>query len=281
MGREHEVRVNRTTVADEASLTGAVKDLEAGESWPSRGGPDAAPVNRLSSREKDSLAAVCDAFLPSIHVPHAPHQSLRTYYANSASMIGTPEVVRPPLVQQFSFWKLLVSHRPITNVHRVQVGGYLSERLQHPRLWQLRLALWLLSTWFGTFILCGTNSLSCRFPFFRSFPEVEAARREKIIRSWSMSCIFLLRVLYKGFKALVVLFYFTQVSASYHRSVTLPLWRSELAPQNTLRWLGTVTKHSAWLQDAHQVDIDLQTLLGFKRSFYKDPKTKLTLKDPK
>ncbi|CAL9207373.1 unnamed protein product [Musa hybrid cultivar] len=184
MGREHEVRVNRTTVADEASLTGAVKDLEAGESWPSRGGPDAAPVNRLSSREKDSLAAVCDAFLPSIHVPHAPHQSLRTYYANSASMIGTPEVV----------------------------GGYLSERLQHPRLWQLRLALWLLSTWFGTFILCGTNSLSCRFPFFRSFPEVEAARREDIIRSWSMSCIFLLRVLYKGFKALVVLFYFTQLN---------------------------------------------------------------------
>ncbi|KAF8380847.1 hypothetical protein HHK36_028342 [Tetracentron sinense] len=51
-------------------------------------------VNSLSSREMDSLAALCDTLLPSIHVSFSgaiDHHSLLTFFSTSASMAGTPQ----------------------------------------------------------------------------------------------------------------------------------------------------------------------------------------------
>ena len=91
------------------------------------------------------------------------------------------------------------------------MGEYLAARMQHRLQWLLRLALWLLSTWYGTFILCGTKGLSCRFPFFRKFPDIEQRRREEIMLWWSSNSFYLYRLLFRGLKFMVALFYFTQV----------------------------------------------------------------------
>lgn len=88
---------------------------------------------------------------------------------------------------------------------------YLSGKLQHVMLGLLRLGLWLLSTWYGTLILCGYKSMSSRFPYFHKFSQLELRRREEIMKSWSSSYIYLLRQLFVGVKFIVMLAHFTQV----------------------------------------------------------------------
>ncbi|KAK9095714.1 hypothetical protein Scep_027183 [Stephania cephalantha] len=147
--------------------------------------------NTLSARQMDSLNALCDTIWPSLSPPTHNHHhhhltmldhSLLTYYTTSASMAATPQ----------------------------RLGGLISQRLQHPALFLLRLALWLLSTWFGTFILCGVLSVSTEFPYLHSFSKVSQKKREKIIRGWSCSSLYLLRMLFQSFKMLVLLVFFTQ-----------------------------------------------------------------------
>ncbi|XP_072963420.1 long-chain-alcohol oxidase FAO4A [Typha angustifolia] len=152
------------------------------------------PVNRLTAREMDSLTAISDTLLPSIDVPNCQDHSIRTFYNTSASMIGTPEIV----------------------------GAYISGRIRHVLLWQLRLALWLLSTWYGTFMLCGWRSLSPRFPYFQKLSCVHVKQREQIIISWSLSSIYFLRQLFKAFKSLILLVYFTQLNQKNEN----PAWKA-------------------------------------------------------
>ncbi|PRQ19259.1 putative long-chain-alcohol oxidase [Rosa chinensis] len=143
--------------------------------------------NSLSSREMESLTALCDTILPSIDVSGdastCTDESLITFYRTSASMAGTPD----------------------------RLGGLISERLEHPMKWLMRLSLWLLSTWIGTFILCGRGSLSTQFPYFRSFAQVSQQKREQIVVSWSLSYFHLLRMFFKTIKLLTLLVFFTQV----------------------------------------------------------------------
>lgn len=93
----------------------------------------------------------------------------------------------------------------------MQVGGLMSERLWHPKKWMMRVVLWLLSSWIGTFIICGIPSLSTKFPYFQNFPEVSQKQREKILLSWSHSIFYHLRMLFKTLKLLVLFVYFSQV----------------------------------------------------------------------
>ncbi|KAK1285352.1 Long-chain-alcohol oxidase FAO4A [Acorus calamus] len=91
-------------------------------------------------------------------------------------------------------------------------GEYMVSKLQHAMLGMLRLALWLMGTWYGTVIFCGTKSMSWRFPFFRRLSQVEPRRREEILLSWSFSSFYLFRLLFKGMKFLILLIHFTQVN---------------------------------------------------------------------
>ncbi|KAK9120316.1 hypothetical protein Syun_017933 [Stephania yunnanensis] len=156
--------------------------------------------NTLSARQMDSLNALCDTIWPSLSPPTHNHHltmldhSLLTYYTTSASMAATPQ----------------------------RLGGMISQRLQHPALFLLRLALWLLSTWFGTFILCGVLSVSTEFPYLQSFSKVSQKKREKIIRGWSCSSLYLLRMLFQSFKMLVLLVFFTQLNDRYEN----PAWKA-------------------------------------------------------
>lgn len=53
------------------------------------------PVDSLSSRQMESLSALCDTFLPSIDVSNDTlDDSIATFFRTSASMVGTPHRVR-------------------------------------------------------------------------------------------------------------------------------------------------------------------------------------------
>ena len=87
----------------------------------------------------------------------------------------------------------------------------LVESLRTQSTWLLLLSLWLLSTWFGTFILCGMLSLSTKFPFFHSYPELSLLKQQKVMQSWSLSYLRPLRMLFRTIKLLTLLVFFTQV----------------------------------------------------------------------
>ncbi|GAV63740.1 GMC_oxred_N domain-containing protein/GMC_oxred_C domain-containing protein, partial [Cephalotus follicularis] len=147
------------------------------------GGETQLYLNSLSSREMESLTAICDTFLPSITVSDFNDDSVTMFYRSSASMAGTPE----------------------------QLGILISERLKHPKKWLMRVTLWLLSTCMGSFILCGRATLSSRFPFFQSFPQLSQQKRENLLLSWSLSYFYLIRMFFKSMKILICLVFFTQI----------------------------------------------------------------------
>ncbi|XP_027345801.1 long-chain-alcohol oxidase FAO4A-like [Abrus precatorius] len=152
--------------------------------------------NSLSPRQMKSLVALCDTILPSIkdNVVGSSDDSVANFYRMSASMAGTPE----------------------------RLGILISEKLKHPSTWLLRLALWLLSTWFGTFIFCGIFSLSTKFPFFHSYPELSPPKRQKAMQSWSHSFFRLLRMFFRTIKLLIVLVFFTQLDEAEEN----PSWKA-------------------------------------------------------
>ncbi|XP_054808760.1 LOW QUALITY PROTEIN: long-chain-alcohol oxidase FAO4A-like [Prosopis cineraria] len=88
------------------------------------------------------------------------------------------------------------------------------QRLRHPNTWMLGASLWLLSTWLGTVILCGVESMTWAFPFFHSFPDLPLEQRQRIVTSWSRSYFRHLRMLFKTLKLLTLLVFFTQLDES-------------------------------------------------------------------
>ncbi|KAI4303452.1 hypothetical protein MLD38_039080 [Melastoma candidum] len=142
-------------------------------------------TNTLTPRQMESLTALCNTFLPPLEPPSrvAADEAIAKFYRTSASMTGAPELL----------------------------GGLVSQRMEHPKLWLMKLTLWLLSTWIGTFILCGLKSMSREFPYFRSFPQLPLKRREEIIMSWSNSGIIQLRMFARAMKLLALLTFFTLV----------------------------------------------------------------------
>ncbi|KAL3818362.1 hypothetical protein ACJIZ3_004267 [Penstemon smallii] len=142
----------------------------------------------FSSGELEVIRAISDTFLPSINVSvddnNNYEDSVVQFYGTSASMAGTP--------------------------HRV--AEYLGGKIQHPKIPLSRVAVWLLSTWMGTFILCGTKSLSTHFPYFQRFSQIPPHKREQILHSWSNSYFFLLKIFFNALKIFTLIQFFTQVN---------------------------------------------------------------------
>ncbi|XP_019155816.1 PREDICTED: long-chain-alcohol oxidase FAO4A-like [Ipomoea nil] len=141
----------------------------------------------LSPAVMATVTSISDTFLPAVDVPqHAAvdDDSVKLFFQTSASIAGTPQ----------------------------RVAWMISERLQHPKVILLRLALWLLSTRIGTLMLCGKASLSSQFPYLQSFPEISPHKRAEIVRSWSCCYIKILKTFYLGMKVMVLLSFFSQVN---------------------------------------------------------------------
>ncbi|CAA6673246.1 unnamed protein product [Spirodela intermedia] len=136
----------------------------------------------LTPRQLESLAAFCDTLIPSVEVPGgvASDEDLARFYGTSASMATVPG----------------------------HIAGLITKKHLHPELPLLPIMLWLLSTWCGTFAICGGASLSTSFPYFRKFSEVEEPRREEILMKLSRSCFGIKRLLFRSLKILTVRLYF-------------------------------------------------------------------------
>ncbi|KAL0424892.1 UNVERIFIED_CONTAM: Long-chain-alcohol oxidase FAO4A [Sesamum radiatum] len=92
------------------------------------------------------------------------------------------------------------------------VAEFIGGKIEHPKMYLARLAMGLLSTRLGTFVLCGRKSLCPNFPYFQTFSKVPSEEREQILRSWSISNFLLLRILFTGLKMFTLLLFFTQVN---------------------------------------------------------------------
>ncbi|CAL5188332.1 unnamed protein product [Lathyrus oleraceus] len=145
--------------------------------------------NTLSPRQMKSVTALADTILPSINdfdLSITDDGAAATFYRVSASMAGTPELL----------------------------GGVISEKLIHPMTWLLKVALWFLSTWFGTIILCGMGCVTTKFPFIQAFPDLPLHKRQQILKSWSHSFFRLLRMFFRSVKLLTLHVFFTQLDES-------------------------------------------------------------------
>ncbi|KAH9309659.1 hypothetical protein KI387_037570 [Taxus chinensis] len=156
-----------------------------------RGGRPNYENKMFSKAQVEALTVLCDTIFPSLD---SEDDQLKSFYGTSASQTGIPQ----------------------------HLAGYMSQRLVHAALGLLRLSLWLLSTWYGTFILCGRLSLSCHFPFFQRFSQILQHRREEIMLSWSHSYWYLLRLLFKGVKFLCCLSFYTKVNEKNEN----PSWKT-------------------------------------------------------
>ncbi|KAK7252584.1 hypothetical protein RIF29_36634 [Crotalaria pallida] len=144
-------------------------------------------TNSLSLRQMKAVTALCDTIIPSVNeFAGGSDESVSKFYKTSASMAGTPD----------------------------RVGAVICEGLKHPNTWLLKLVLWLLSTWFGTIILCGMACFSTQFPFLHNYPDLPLHKRQEIMHSWSSSCFRHLRMLFKTVKVLTLLVFFTQIDES-------------------------------------------------------------------
>ncbi|XP_011078909.1 long-chain-alcohol oxidase FAO4A-like [Sesamum indicum] len=141
--------------------------------------------SHFSCGQMEALSALCDTLLPSVDVDGQLHPSFhRQFYQTSASMTATPH----------------------------HVAELLGGKIEHPKIYLGRLAVGLLSTRIGTFVLCGRKSLCPKFPYFQTFSEVPYEEREQILRSWSTSNFLLLRILFTALKFFTLLLFFTQVN---------------------------------------------------------------------
>jgi long-chain-alcohol oxidase len=118
--------------------------------------------------------------------------------------------------------------RELTDFVRIDCGvqgaGLICSKLNKDLIISLKLALWLLSTRMGTFLLCGKASLrwkrlefakGCSVPVYcvaRTFAEIPSKERERILLEvWSHGETEFLRKLFNSLKLFAGFSYFTKV----------------------------------------------------------------------
>ncbi|THU56735.1 hypothetical protein C4D60_Mb11t20330 [Musa balbisiana] len=66
-----------------------------------------------------------------------------------------------------------------------EVAELLVRRGQKEAVALVKLVLWVLATRLGTLVLCGSLSLSWRFPFINKFSDMPVEKREHILMKWN------------------------------------------------------------------------------------------------
>ncbi|GLJ50983.1 hypothetical protein SUGI_1085820 [Cryptomeria japonica] len=146
-----------------------------------RGGQKACYNHGFSAAEMKSLAALCDSFIPSVF---AEEKDVDSFDLLSGSYNGVPD----------------------------QVADVMRCRVKPVGVCFAKWVLWLLSTRFGTWLLCGSASFSPRFPYLQTFSQVSGSRRERILVDWSQGKRFtLLKFAFKLFKICCCFTFYTLV----------------------------------------------------------------------
>ncbi|KAI7742682.1 hypothetical protein M8C21_029850 [Ambrosia artemisiifolia] len=114
-------------------------------------------VHGLSSSQIQSLAAICQAFIPPITPPSNANQHLHLFYSASGSQSPLPHEVAEKMVKRYP----------------------------SDAVFLLKIVLMLLSTKLGTLLICGSICLDTKWPFIHSFSDLSLNKREKILQRWS------------------------------------------------------------------------------------------------
>lgn len=138
-------------------------------------------LHGLSSEEMESLAAMCDTFIPSI-----PPQSVNAQYsANGNGKVAATINVRPkpePTVVE-DFYSISGSRDGILPSH---IAGLIWRHFPMAAVVLIRCVLLCLYTRLGTLLLCGRDSFSEAFPYILNFAAIPVVKRQKILFSWSL-----------------------------------------------------------------------------------------------
>ncbi|KAL7598027.1 hypothetical protein Lser_V15G27078 [Lactuca serriola] len=113
----------------------------------------------FSSSQIQSLAAICEAFIPPIVPPPnpSPNQSVCSFYSATGS--------QPPVPQE--------------------TAEKMMKRYPPEAVFLVKLILMLLSTKLGTLLVCGSICFDTKWPFIHSFHDLNLNKREKILQKWS------------------------------------------------------------------------------------------------
>lgn len=160
-----------------------------------RGGRRTSQSHGFSASQIKSLAAICDAFIPSV-LPTKDLQDpeVESFYRLSGSQNGIPE----------------------------QVAELMAKRVKPIGLVMARCLLWLLATRLGTWMLCGSASLKEEFPYLQAFSDIKQGAREQIMLDWSRGRRFaFLKFAFKIFKTCCVFAFYTVVDENAEN----PTWK--------------------------------------------------------
>ncbi|KAK1379767.1 Long-chain-alcohol oxidase [Heracleum sosnowskyi] len=120
--------------------------------------------HRLSSSEIETLASICDVFLPSI-----PKDSV-TFKGNGDQ---TDEHIQ-------SFLQASGSENYVPE----EVAEIITKGVFFEAVLVVRLVLILLSSRLGTFLLCGFLCLGNKWPYLNTFSSIPLEKREQVVQNW-------------------------------------------------------------------------------------------------
>ena len=78
-----------------------------------------------------------------------------------------------------------------------QAAQLIEKRMRPEVLLLVKIFLWLMSTVLGTLLLFGWRAVTRQFPFVRSFPRMPEEQRERCLRSWVTSRLYVFRTVFK------------------------------------------------------------------------------------
>ncbi|XP_050219904.1 long-chain-alcohol oxidase FAO1 [Mercurialis annua] len=110
----------------------------------------------FTSAEMESLRSLCGTVFPSIYDQESENSAVQEFYRASGSQYPLAEEVAELIVKRGLIEAVLV----------------------------VRLVLFLLSTRFGTLLLCGSLCLDTKWPFIHKFSSIPLERREKVLQKW-------------------------------------------------------------------------------------------------
>ncbi|KAL3702517.1 hypothetical protein R1sor_020539 [Riccia sorocarpa] len=152
--------------------------------------------HKFSSRQMRALAALCDTLVPSLPFEATRLDQNCDEFASKSKLDDVT-----------AFYRLGAVEAGIPEL----VAGMFTFRLKSGQLFMLSLALWLLSSYLGTLIMCGFPCLSWRFPFIHPFYDISLEKREKVLRGWSRSSFPQMQQTFKLLKGYIVFSFYSKV----------------------------------------------------------------------
>ncbi|KAG6548688.1 hypothetical protein Mapa_009843 [Marchantia paleacea] len=157
--------------------------------------------HKFSKGQMEALAAICNTFVPSLPL----EASGLAQNADNAEEI----LAKSKLDGISAFYRLDAVEADVPD----KVARLFAQRMKDFPLFLIGAGLWLLSTYLGTFLMCGLLCRSSRFPFVHRFPDMSFAKREMVLHNWAHSFIPSLQKIYKLCKGYTLFCFYTKVGA--------------------------------------------------------------------